>query len=115
MGAFESAMYEKLDIIFPLKTVKINPNIDVPFYTKELKDLDRKVKREYKRHFKSQKYQRLKVLYDEKYSKAANAYLEKNVRSLKEEDPGKAYRSLKKMASQPGDCLEEGTFTLQTH
>ena len=41
VGAFESAMNKKFNIIFPLKTVKINPNIDVPFYTEELKDLDR--------------------------------------------------------------------------
>ena len=39
----------------------------------------------------------------------------KNVRSLKEDDPGKAYRSLKKMGAQPGDCSNEGSFTLISH
>ena len=61
------------------------------------------------------KYLRLKKSYDEKFQKAAEAYLEKNVRSLKEDDPGKAYRSLKKMAAQPGDCSDEGSFTLILH
>ena len=115
VSSFECLMNRKLDAIFPLKTVRINPNIDVPFYTRELKDLDRRVKREYRKNYKSQKYQRMKKLYDEKYQKAAKAYLEKNVRSLKEDDPGKAYRSLKKMAAQPGDCSDEGGFTLQSH
>ena len=48
------------------------------------------VKLFYRKNYKSQKYQRLKKLYDEKLDKAASAYLEKNVRSLKEDDPGKA-------------------------
>ena len=99
VAVFESTMNTKLDVIFPTQTVKINPSIDVPFYTKELKNLDRQVKREYRRKNKSEKYRRLKKLYDEKYEKAASAYLDKNVRSLKEDDPGKAYRSLKKMAA----------------
>ena len=47
--------------------------------------------------------------------KAAQAYLDKNVQSLKEDDPGKAYRNLKKMAAHPGDCTSESTFTLLTH
>ena len=46
---------------------------------------------------------------------AAQSYLEKNVRSLKEDDPGKAYRSLKKMAALPGDCSDDGSFTLLSH
>ena len=43
--------------------------------------------------------------------KAAQDYLEKNVRSLKEDDPGKAYSCLKKMGAQPGDCSDEGSFS----
>ena len=43
------------------------------------------------------------------------SYLNKNVRSLIEDNPGKAYRSLKKMSSQPGDCEDETSFTLLWH
>ena len=43
------------------------------------------------------------------------SYLNKNVRSLIEDNPGKAYRSLKKMSSQPGDCEDETSFTLLSH
>ena len=77
--------------------------------------MDRQIKREYRKRCKSVKYLRLKKSYDEKLQIAAQAYLEKNVRSRKEDDPGKAYRSLKKMAAQPGDCSDEGSFTLLSH
>ena len=81
-----------------------------------MKNLDRKIKREYKKHFKSEKYLRLKKCYDAKYKKAAENYLNKNIRSLKEDDPGKAYQSLKKLGAQPGDCSsDEGSFTLISH
>ena len=52
---------------------------------------------------------------DLKYEKYAADYLEKAIRFLKEHGPGKAYRCLKKMAGQPGDYLDEGTFTLLSH
>ena len=68
-----------------------------------------------RKHCKSVKYLRLKKCYDDKFENAAKAYLEKNVRSLKEDDPGKAYRSLKKMAAQHADCSDEGSFTLISH
>ena len=34
---------------------------------------------------------------------------------MKETDPGHAYRILKKMGAQPGDCSETNTFTLPNH
>ena len=115
VDSFENIINTKLDSILPKKCVKINPNLDKPFFTAELKKLDRQVKREYRKNFRSEKYFRLKECYDKKYKKAATDYLEKNVRSLKEEDYGKAYQSLKKLGAQPGDCLDEGSFTLLSH
>ena len=81
---FENIVNTKLDSMLPRKSVKINPNLDKPFYTAELKKLDRQVKREY-------------------------------VRSMIDEDYGQAYQSLKKLGSQPGDCSDEGAFTLISH
>ena len=49
------------------------------------------------------------------YQKAASAYLEKNVRSLKEDNPSKAYKNLKKLGAQPGEMVDEGSFTLLSH
>ena len=113
--SFKKLLNEKLDIIFPQKCLKINPNIDLPYFTCELKKLDRQVKREYRKHAKSEKYIRLKQKYNEKLMSASQAYLNKNVRSLMEDDPGKAYSSLKKLAARPGDCTDEGSFTLSSH
>ena len=41
--------------------------------------------------------------------------MEKNVRSLKESYPGKAYATLKRMGAQPGDDLDDGSFSLLEH
>ena len=115
VGVFENLVKNKLDLILPQKCVKVNPFVDKPYITAELKILDRQIKREYKKKCKSAKYIRMKKLYDEKLRNAAIAYLEKHVKSIKEDDPGKAYRSLRKMASQPGDCAEDDSFELQSH
>ena len=80
-----------------------------------MKSQDRQIKRIYRKQNKSDKYWRLKNMFNEKYEKAASAYLEKNIRSLKEDDPGTAYRNLKKLGAQPGDCSDEGAFTLLSH
>ena len=50
-----------------------------------------------------------------KIKKAASDYLEKSVRTLKEDDPGTAYQCLKRLAAQPGDYQDEGSFKLASH
>jgi hypothetical protein len=32
-----------------------------------------------------------------------------------EDNPGQAYKSLKKRGAQPGDCSDEGSFSLISH
>ena len=112
---FENIITSKLNSILPTKSIKINPFYDKPYITAELKKLDRMIKRTYRRQGKSKKYISLKKCYDEKMVKAAEAYLNENVRSLKEDNPGRAYKSLKKMSAQPGDLSDEGNFTLISH
>ena len=34
---------------------------------------------------------------------------------MRHEHPGKAAATLKRMGAQPGDCLEDGSFTLLSH
>ena len=46
---------------------------------------------------------------------AAEKYLRKNVDELKQTNPGKAYRIIKQMGAQPGDCSEGTSFTLPNH
>ena len=105
----------RLDTFFPQKKIKYSPNFDVPFITAELKTLDRKVKRIYRKEDKSNKYCSLKSQFNEKYKKASQNYLDKKIRALKEEQPVVAYKCLKKLGAQPGDCLDENSFTLLNH
>ena len=110
----QNMMTESLDLIFPTKSVKLTQK-DLPFLNANLKSLDRIVKREYNKHGQSDKYTELKANYDLKMKKAAKDHLDKNVRTLKESDPGKAYATLKKMGAKPGDMLDDGSFTLLNH
>ena len=57
-------MKTKIDVHFPVKQVKLSTK-DKPFMNWELKMLDRKKKREYKRHGKSDKFLDLKSKFDE--------------------------------------------------
>ena len=63
---------QKVDVIFHTKSVKINPHRDLPFISAELKKLDRQIKREYRKHNKSIKYQNLKKKYDDKFKCASS-------------------------------------------
>ena len=110
----QKLLNKKLDDIFPTKSVKLS-NKDKRWIDSELKKLDRLKMREYSRHGKSKKYEELKQKFKTKYEKAANEYLDKNVRALKESDPGKAYGILKRMGAQPGDELDDGNFSLIEH
>ena len=88
---------------------------DKSYINADIKKLDRLKKREYRKHGRSEKYLKLKKKFEEKLKKAATDHLEKNVRSLKESDPGRAYATLKKMGAQPGDMLDDGSFVLLNH
>ena len=53
--------------------------------------------------------------FQSKYKAAAQKYLKKNTEALKETNPGQAYRILKRMSAQPGDCTDSNTFSLPSH
>ena len=110
----EQIFQGQLDKYFPEKVIKYS-NRDLPFITSDIKYYDRRVKREYRKHCKSDKYLQLKDKYDRKFQTAAKNYLQKNVTELKESNPGKSFSILKRMGAPPGSCNDEGTFTLQNH
>lgn len=101
--AMEGRLQQQVKIVFPTKEVRLS-NEDKPFFTSELKKLDKYIKKEYRKKGKSQKYQKLKAAYDEKYQKAASHYLNGCIVDMMEEAPGKAYRAIKKLGARPGDC-----------
>ena len=111
---FVKMVDEKVQLIFPEKVVKIRQGKDKEFITVELKKLDRKKKKEWRKNGKTQKYSRLKTEFDAKYKKAAAEFLKKCVSDMKTENPGKAATTMRKMGKMPGDC-EDGTFTLLNH
>ena len=71
--------------------------------------------REYNTKGKSLKYDRLKEEFEEKLKKEGGKFVRKNMDSLKQTNPSKAYNILKKMGAQPGDCDETNSFNLPAH
>ena len=111
---FESIIQEKLNQFCPEKTVRISSQ-DKPWITSELKKIDRLKNREYTKKGKTLKYKELAKKFKNKYNIEASKYLRKNMDELMESRPGQAYSILKKMGSQPGDCIDSNTFTLPGH
>jgi hypothetical protein len=111
---FEKLLMKNLDRFCPEKSMKLSSQ-DQPFITKELKTLDRQKSREYVKRGKTVKYQNLAKQFRAKYKVELEKYLRKNMDTLMESKPGQAYKVLKKMGAQPGDCIDENTFTLPSH
>ena len=112
--SMERILLDRVEHQFPTKSVQVS-NGDFAFIMAEIKKLDKYVKREYKLRGKTVKYFQLKAAYDQKFKKAAADHLQKFVRDMKEQAPGKAYRAMRRMGSRPGDCDDEGSFTLTEH
>ena len=114
VAKFEEVTQEKLNLFCPEKTIKMNSQ-DKVWITSELKKIHRLKSREYIKRGKSEKYKALYKQFDTKFKLEAEKYMRKNIDELKETDPGHAYRILKKMGAQPGDCSETNSFSLPNH
>jgi hypothetical protein len=112
--ALESFLIENLDKYCPEKTMRISSQ-DKPWINQELKVLNRRKQREWTKHGKSTKYDKLQTKFTSKYEAAAKRFMETKVDALKETKPGMAYKVLKSMGAQPGDCTDSHTFTLPNH
>ena len=78
---FEKLIMEKVNFLFPEKTMKINEN-DKPWFNSQLTNLDRQCKREYNKHKKSEKWKKLHMSFLEKSQKQKVAYYENMVEDL---------------------------------
>ena len=94
----ERILNQQVAITFPTKSVRVSSQ-DLPYITGDIKKLDRYIKKEYKSKGKSDKYLKLKQVYNNKMKKAASDHLNKYVTDMMGEAPGKAYRALKKMGA----------------
>ena len=110
----ENILQDNLNLHFPLKTIKLGSE-DKPWVNFELKKIHRLKSREYVKNGQSDKYKSLLKEFQLKYKTAAQKYLKKNTEALKQTNPGQAYRILKTMSAQPGDCTDNNTFSLPSH
>ena len=110
----ENILMNKLDETCPMQTMKIGPQ-DKPFITPELKKLKRCKQREYCKNGKSSKYKEMRAKFDLMYKQAAQRFLRNKKEELKNAEPGKAYKILKNLGAQPGDCTDNNSFTLPEH
>ena len=53
--------------------------------------------------------------FDRKYKEEARKYLDKNLDALGEAKPGQAFNVLKRLGARPGDCPNNGSFSLPNH
>ena len=89
VSAYEKLVMEKVEQFFPEKKIRVT-NKDKEFITAELKTLDRKKQREWRRRGRSDHYLSLRKEFKEKYKKETADYLKKCVSNLKKDQPGKA-------------------------
>ena len=95
---------DQFDECFPTKTIKVTTD-DQPFFTPELKVLDRKRKKEFWRNRKSSKWRKLHKEYQRKVKKAKSSYYNNIVKDLKLSKPGEWYSKLKRMG-----CYDQVKF-----
>ena len=82
------------------------------FFSTELKQIDRQLKREFSKRGKTDKYFRLRTLYKEQYEKASKAYLRNNVDRLLNSKPGMAHSVLKYLGARPSEDSDMNFFQL---
>ena len=110
----EDILVSKLNEYCPQKTVRLGSQ-DKPLVNKEIKQISRQKQREWVKNGKTEKYKQLSRRFEAKYKTAAEHYMRQKIDSLKESKPGKAFKILKDMGAQPGDCTDNHGFTLPSH
>ena len=93
----EEMLMNKINSIFPEKSLKVNQN-DKPWMSLELKKLDRRRKNEYLKHKKSEKWKNLNEEFQKKSKYQKEVYYKTMVEDLKESSPGKWYSKVKRMS-----------------
>ena len=88
---------EKYTKFFPQKVFKVSSD-DKPWFKSDLKALDRKRKREFNKHHKSEKWEKLNKEFGERCKAAKEQYFKNMVSDLKESNPSKWYSKLKRMS-----------------
>ena len=93
----QNQVMSALNKFLPQKQIKVASD-DEPWYTKTLKKLDRRRRREYNKNRRSAKYISLSQLYKEKLSKAKKKYKINMIDNIKQASPGTWYSKLKRIS-----------------
>ena len=88
----------KLDECCPEKTRRISSD-DRPWYTEQLKRLDRKRRREFSKNRRSKKYKRIKKLYDQKVAIAKRKFKSKMIDDVMTAGDAQWYSKLKRISN----------------
>ena len=102
---FESELLESLNRFLPEKNMTFSSD-DRPWMTPELKNLERKRKRQFQKHRKSPKWK-----FDEKSNQAKINYYQNIIEDLKISNPGQWYSKFKRIASH--DQHREEIFNIE--
>ena len=96
---FQQILVNKYLNVFPMKTMKVCDE-DRPWFSKSLKLLDRKRKREFQKHKQSMKWKKINEEFEKKCEVEMKNYYENIVQDLKESNTGQWYSKVKRMAGQ---------------
>ena len=83
----QKILSEKLEECMPEKMFSFNSD-DQPFFTPELKKLDRQRKQEYRRHRRSFKWKSLNRVFRNKLTAAKATFYKNKIQDLKQGEPG---------------------------
>ena len=95
---FHNYLRSLLEMYFPEKTTQIS-NFDRKWFSPALKQLHRKMQREFYSNRKSSKFNSLKSKFKKMKKKAVRTYYSDFVNELKQSDPGKWYAMAKKIGA----------------
>ena len=95
---FHKTLAFSLDLYFPEQEIKVS-SLDKGWFSPELKQLHRKVQREYYRKRKSPKWKLLKTKFKKLKRKAINKFYHHFVTDLKETNPSKWYSMAKRIGA----------------
>ena len=95
---FHSFLRKKLDFYFPEKTVKIS-SLDKKWFSPTLKQLHRKMQREFHKKRNSQKYKTLKAKFKKMKRTAIKVFYDDFLSELKSTNPGKWYAMAKRIGA----------------
>ena len=96
----QSMLLRKLDEFLPVKSTKFTSD-DKPWATYQIKELDRKAKREFFKNHKSRKWTKLSEDLDAKCSTAKENYYQNMVKDLKESNQNQWYSKVNRMGGIP--------------